>query len=181
MQVARVNQVNQAEIDKAAAIVSGEQQKQVAILQAEGQLEATKRHAEGVKAEGEAKAAAETALQLAPVQAQIALAKEIGQNEGYQQYLVALKSVDAYISVGGEQAKALGKAEIKVIANAGTAVAGVDEAMQLFSTKGGLAMGSMLESLANTPKGAELLSGLTSVLGAKKADSSDNKLNGAHN
>jgi flotillin len=169
MEVARVEQVKQAEINRDAAVVLGEQQKRVAILDAEGQLEATKRRAEGVKTEGEAKAAAEQAMQMAPVQAQIALAKEIGGNVGYQNYLVALESVKAYISVGGEQAKALAAADIKVIANAGTPSEGVKSAMQLFSSKGGTEIGAMLEGLKQMPEGASLLEGLGKLLEGKSA------------
>lgn len=167
MEVRRVEQVKQAEIDKDAAVVAGQQQKEVTVLEAEGQLEATKRRAEGVKTEGEAKAAAEQAMQMAPVQAQIALAKEIGTNVGYQHYLVALESVKAYISVGGAQAQALQAAEIKVIANAGTPTEGVKSAMQLFTPQGGLAMGGMLEALSNTPQGAQLLEGIGKIFAGK--------------
>jgi flotillin len=169
MEIARVEQVKQAEINRDSAVVLGEQQKRVAILEAEGQLEATKRRAEGVKAEGEAKAAAEQAMQMAPVQAQIALANEIGSNAGYQQYLVALESVKAYLSVGSEQAKALAAADIKVIANAGTPSAGLKNAMQLFSSQGGTEIGSMLEGLKQMPEGAALLEGLGKMLERKSS------------
>jgi hypothetical protein len=73
---------------------------------------------------GNAKADAEKALQLAPVAAQIELAREIGSNEGYQAYLVSLRGVEAYVEVGVEQAKAIAQADVKVIANAGDAVQG---------------------------------------------------------
>jgi flotillin len=101
--------------------------------------------------------------------AQIELAKEIGTNEGYQQYLVALEAIKAYISVGGEQAKALAAADIKVIANAGSPGEGLTSAMQLFSSNGGLAVGGMLEALSNTPQGADLLENLKKLLAAKHA------------
>ncbi len=175
MEVRRVEQVKQAEIDKDAAVVAGQQQKEVTVLEAEGQLEATKRRAEGVKTEGEAKAAAEQAMQMAPVQAQIALAKEIGTNVGYQHYLVALESVKAYVSVGGAQAHALQAAEIKVIANAGTPNEGVKSAMQLFTPQGGLAMGGMLEALANTPQGGQLLEGIGKIFEGKAKPSEPTK------
>jgi flotillin len=164
MEVTRVAQVQQAEIDKASSLVTAAREKEVAILAAEGQLEATRRHAEGVKADGEAKALAEQLMQMAPVQAQIALAKEIGSNEGYQSYLVALETVKSYITVGTEQAKALAAAEVKVIVNAGSTAGGVTEAMQLFSSKGGLAIGSMLEALKQTEQGSQLLEGVARAL-----------------
>lgn len=46
-------------------------------------------------------------MQLAPVEAQIVLAKEIGGNAGYQDYLKVIEAIRAYVVVGGEQAKAL--------------------------------------------------------------------------
>lgn len=165
MAVVRVETVKQAEIDKDSAIVAAEQAKEVAVLDAEGQLEATKRRAEGVRTEGEALAAAEQAKLMAPVTAQITLAKEIGENPAYQQYLMGLKAIEGQVSVGTAQAEALTHADVKVIANAGTPTVGVTSAMELFSPKGGLAMGSMLEALSNTPKGKEVLDGLAAIFG----------------
>lgn len=167
VEVNRVEQVGQADIDKAKAIVTGEQEKEVAILNAEGKLEATKRDAEGVQVQGAAKAEAEKLILLAPVEAQIKLAQEIGSNEGYMTYLLGLKSVEGYISVGGEQAKALAAADIKVIANAGSPGEGLTSAMQLFSANGGLSIGGMLESFSNTPQGADLLESLKKRLAGK--------------
>lgn len=164
MAVLKVAQVKQAEITKEAVLVTADQQKQTTIIAAEGQLEATKRHAEGVTLDGNARGAAEQALLMANVQPQITLAKEIGANPAYQSYLVALKAVEAYIAVGTEQAKALVAADVKVIANTGNAVVGVDNVMQLFTPKGGLAVGGMLEALGNTPEGQALLSAINKRL-----------------
>lgn len=160
MAVKRVEQVRQAEITKEQKVVEAEQDKQTTIVIAEGQLEQTKRRAEGVRTEGQAKADAEKAMQLAPVEAQIVLAKEIGTNPGYQSYLVSVKAVEAYSAVGSEQAKALTKAEVKVIANTGGVVSGVQSAMDLVSPTGGLALGGMLEALGNTDQGKALLGAL---------------------
>jgi hypothetical protein len=57
---------------------------------------------------------------MAPVEAQIVLAKEIGENQSYQQYLITIRQVEANQAIGVEQARALDKADIKVIANSGT-------------------------------------------------------------
>jgi flotillin len=65
--------------------------------------------------------------------------------------------VDAYVQVGVEQAKAIAQADVKVIANTGDAVQGVQDAMSLISPRGGTALGGMLEALKNTPEGAALL------------------------
>jgi flotillin len=157
MQVLRVATMRQAEITKDQQVVAASQDKETTILRADGDLQATKLSAEGIRAEGTAKADAEKALQLAPVAAQIELAKEIGQNEGYQAYLVSLKGVEAYVAVGVEQAKAIAEADIKVIANTGEAVQGVSDAMALISPRGGTSIAGMLEALRNTPEGAALL------------------------
>lgn len=157
MQVVRVATMRQAEITKDQQVVAAEQDKETMVLRADGDLQATRLKAEGIRVEGEATADAEKALQLAPVAAQIELAREIGQNEGYQAYLVSLKGVEAYVEVGVQQAKAIANADVKVIATTGEPVQGVSDAMALISPRGGTAIGGMLEALRNTPEGAALL------------------------
>lgn len=168
MAVQKVQHVTEAEIAKSVSIVTADQKKQTAILeaegtkqvlvlQAEGKLEQGKREAEITTLNGDAKASAERALQLAPVMAQITLAKEIGQNASYQNYLVIIRKVEADQVVGIEQAKALQKAEIQVIANSGTPANGVKTVMDLFSSAGGTNIGAMLEGLAQTETGAAIL------------------------
>lgn len=106
---------------------------------------------EGIKALGISKAEAEKAMQMAPVEAQIALAKEIGENKSYQEYLISLKSIEAYSIVGREQAVALKEADIKIISNAGSPSDGLNNLMELFSAKGGTNIASMMEALAQSP------------------------------
>lgn len=177
MAVLSVAQVQQAEINKSVNIVQADQQKQTAILiadgqkqttvlQAEGMLESRKREAEGTVLVGNAKAEAEKAMQLAPVTAQITLAKEIGENKSYQEYLVTIRTVEANQAVGMEQAKALEKADIKIIANTGEPVGGVNSVRELFSAKGGTSVGAMLEGLAQTEHGEKVI-GAISALGKK--------------
>lgn len=170
MAVTRVEQVRQAEITRDQQVVGAEQQKQTTIIVAEGSLEAQRREAEGIEALGAARATAEKLMQLAPVEAQIVLAKEIGGNDGYQAYLVALKGVDGYVAVGTAQAEALKAADVKVIANAGDASAGMTHARELFSPQGGTAIGAMLEAMSNTPQGAALLKGIVSRLSVRGED-----------
>jgi flotillin len=168
MNILQVSNVRQSEIAKQANIIKAEERKQVAIVEAdgekqktvllaEGNLENSKRIAEGIQVQGLAKAEAEKAMQLAPVQAQITLAKEIGSNENYQKYLVTIRQVEANQVVGVEQAKALEKANIKIIANTGNPVEGVKNAMEIFSAKGGTQIGSMLEALVQTPTGEKII------------------------
>lgn len=185
MNVLKVEQLRKAEIQREVEVVKAEQnrqttvlaaqaQKETAVLAAEGQLESKKREAEGIALEGAARAEAEKALQLAPVQAQITLAKEIGSNESYQKYLITVKQVEAQQAVGMEQAKALKEAEIKVIANTGNAANGLTSVTDIFSSKGGTEIGAMLEGLANTDTGQKLLN---KFVGTKPV--SNGKSNGA--
>jgi flotillin len=168
MAVAQVEKVKTAEIQKQSNIIGAEEKKQVTILDAEAAQEAKNRDAEallnykqkeseGVKVEGAAKASAEREMQSASVTAQIELAKEIGSNAPYQAYLINLRTVEAHESVGKEQAKNLGNAEIKIIANAGNAVEGIKSAAEIFTPKGGLNMGAAIEALANTDYGQQLV------------------------
>jgi len=168
MEVARVENVKSAEITKDVNIVKAEEQKQTDVVKAEGEkqktvliaegnLEAEKRAAEAVLVNGQARAEAEKLLQLAPVEAQIVLAKEIGDNKSYQEYLITIRQVEAQQSVGIQQAMALNKAEIKVIANSGNVTEGVSSIGQLFSAKGGTNVGAALEGLAQTEMGQSLI------------------------
>lgn len=168
MAVKLVKDVRQAEITSKVSIVKADQDKQVAILNSEaekqklilvadGNLEQQKRHAEGVKVNGEAAANAEELLQVAQIAGNIALAKEIGGNEGYQNYLVTIRQVEATQAVGIENAKALTAADIKVIANSGSAVDGIKSVADMFSSKGGQSLAAMIEGLAQTDHGQALI------------------------
>lgn len=160
MAVVQVQQVRQAEINRDVEVVNADRQKRVAIVQAEGVKQQTVTLAEGnlaqaqlnakaIEAEGNAKGVAETAILMAPVTTQLALAKEIGENEGYQRYLVDVRSIEANQAVGTANAAALEKAQIKVIANTGTATEGISSMGDLFSSVGGTKVAAMMEGLAN--------------------------------
>ena len=185
MAVIKVAEVNQAEINKQVQVVKAEQDKQTGIIQAEGiklrvtinaegekakavldaegLLESKKRESEGIALEGNARAEAEKAMQLAPVQAQIVLAKEIGENVGYQQYLITVEQIKANQVVGVEQAKALEKADIKIIANSGDASSGIAKLGDVLSAKGGTSIGAMLEGLAQTETGKAVVDKITNA------------------
>lgn len=188
MAVIQVQQVRQAEIVREVQVVQADQEKKTTVIKAEGvrqvdivkaegtkaqtilvaegNLEQAKLHAQGVEVEGKAKGAAEQAVLMAPVNSQIALAKEIGQNHGYQTYLVTIRTVEKDQAVGIEQAKALAEADIKVIANTGNAVEGVTNVMELFTSKGGTQLAAMAEAFAQSPTGSEILKKLN---GEKRA------------
>lgn len=200
MAVLRVEQTRKAEIDKEVQIVKAQQQKETVLIDAEakkrsaitlaeaqkeqttlvseGQLEAKKRESEGITLEGTARANAEKAMQLAPVEAQITLAKEIGSNESYQKYLITIRRVEADQAVGIAQASALSKADVKVISNTGNPTEGLKNTMELFSSKGGTALGSALEALAQTETGSALLGKITGS--EEKASSKSSKSLGSN-
>lgn len=167
MEVKKVTTVRQAEIEKESAIVVANQTKETAVLVAQGNLDATKLEAQGIETKGKAEAEAEKAKLLAPVQAQIDLAKEIGDNQGYQNYLILLNYAEVYKLVGAEQAKALQSADVKIIANGGSASEGIKSTAELFSAKGGLSIAAMLEALGNTPQGQKVLESLGGLLTGK--------------
>lgn len=179
MNVLKVREVQTAEIRKQASIVHAEAAKQVTVLNAEASKEQQTlkadadliiavKNAEGTQAQGEAKASAEKALQLAPVEAQIKLAKEIGENEPYQNYLVTLEKIRASVEIGIKQAENLGHAEIKIFANGSDISDGVSKASNIFSSQSGLNISSLLEGLVATETGKEIVSSLLSKVKEKK-------------
>lgn len=171
--IARIQQIGAANIQRESNIIKAEEKKQTdvigaegekqrTILKAEGELETQRRNADGVKLNGEAKADAERLILLAPVEAQITLAKEIGENEGYQTYLIQLEQIRATQAIGIEQAGALKNAEIKIIANGGTIDTGISSIGQLLTSKGGSAVAAALEGLSQTEAGKAVISKITS-------------------
>lgn len=187
MEVQKVQSVKQAEINKEVAIVKADEDKQVRVVNAEadkqatvikaqaekestvqiadGNLIATKKSAEGIQAEGLAKAEAEKAILLAPVNAQLTLAKEIGENQNYQAYLIEVRRVEATEAVGKEMAQAMRDADLKVIANSGSVQNGVASLGDIFTPAGGTSIAGMLEALSQTDTGKALIAGVTSKLG----------------
>lgn len=163
-----VNQVGEANIMKAAQIVMAEQNKEVlrvnaegtklkTVTEAEGALVATKLAAEGTEARGKAEGSAQTAVLMAPVTTQITLAEKIAALPEYQNYLVRIREIEANQSVGIEQAKALEKADVKVIATAGSPVSGIKSVMDLVGAEGGQRLNAMLETIRNSPTGSAIL------------------------
>ena len=96
-------------------------------------------------------------MELAPVNAQIELAKEIGNNQGYQEYLVRLEQIKALCEVGIEQAKNLGKADIKINTMSNDVASGVNKVTDIFSPNGGLNLAGALETFSSSPIGKAVL------------------------
>lgn len=161
MEVNRVTSVKGAEINKEVANVAAEQKKQVAVVEAEGALQAAKLAAEGIQATGIAQGEAEKARLMAAVAPQVELATKIGANEPYQNYLVRLRQVEAGQVVGVAQAEALSKADVKIIANGGDASSGLAGVGDLLTSRGGQAIGAMLEGLAQTEAGEAVIGRVT--------------------
>ena len=183
MEVVRVEKVKQAEINKEAELVKAEEEKRKIEIDAEARKNATIKNAEadkekqfleaaallevkdkesqGIAKIGAAEAEALKLKELAPVTAQITLAKEIGENEGYQHYLVTIRQVEAGEKIGIEQAKALVSADMKIIANGGDVQDGMSKIGDILSSKGGTRVGAMLEGLAQTHMGKEFLNKFT--------------------
>ncbi|MDI1282727.1 SPFH domain-containing protein [Brevundimonas sp.] len=175
MDVKLVADTRAADIAKGVAEVQAAQEREVTIIRAEGQrqqqvigaeaerqrlelvaqgtLAQQKLDAEGLLAQGQSRAEAERLLLLAPVTTQIELAREIGNNDGYQTYLVRVEQIKAGQAVGVAQAEALSAADIKVIVTGGDVPAGMNSITDVFSARGGQALGAMLEGLAQTDAG----------------------------
>ena len=183
MEVEKVRAVQTAEIEKQANIVTAQGQKQVVSInveasiakaegdkqvvilnaeanktqlerKAEADLTIAQNGAKGIQATGEAKAMAEKLAQSASVQAQIDLAKEIGENEGYQNFLLKQKEIEANAQIGIEQAKNLSGADIKIFANSGSVTDGVNQARGIFNAKNSFDVASALEAFISTPIGS---------------------------
>ncbi len=178
MAVLEVATVRKAEIEKQAIVVEADAKKQAQIVKSEGDFKASQNDAEAIKVKGYAnadvvkaskeaeakgievtglaKAETEKAIQLASVTAQKELASAIGENQGYQQYLITIKQVEAQQAIGIEQAKNIGHADIKIIANADNIADGLNKAGTLLTSKTGQGLASVLEGLSQTEIGKSL-------------------------
>lgn len=179
MEVIKVAQIRQAEINKEANIVKAEETKAVTIknaeankeqielnamaekrqieLKAEADLTMSLKEAEGIEAKGKAEAEAKKLMELAPVNAQIELAREIGDNQGYQNYLIQLEQIKAICEVGIEQAKNLGRADIKINTMSNDVPSALNKVSDIFTPQGGLNVAGALETLSSSPIGNALI------------------------
>jgi flotillin len=191
MEVVKVNEIKQAEINKEKAIIAAEEAKRRTEIEAEAgkfkveteaaaALEAQIKNAEGVKTLGQAEAdiikakgiseaESKKAMELAGVTAQTTLAKEIGENKSYQEYLIKIREVEVTQVVGVAQyesmAKAMNGADLKLLVNSGDVHSGIGKLSDVFTAKGGSQINGLLESLKQTPEGKGLLSMVNSLTG----------------
>lgn len=186
MEVLKVETIRKAEIDKEAAIVKANEEQEKAVInkkktvvnaeatkaqqeldaeakltiitkEAEGKRVAAEKNAEAIKLEGTASADAKSAMELAIISGQVELAAKIGENQGYQDYLVRVRQVEAQEQIGVANAKALENAQVKVLAQGGNASEGMNNVLDLFSAKGGANIAAGIEALASSEVGKSLL------------------------
>lgn len=195
MEVVKVNQIKQAEIDKERELILADQEKQKMEIKAQADkyrveteasaaLEAKRKEAEAVKtvgtaeaeiikAKGISEAESKKAMELAGVTAQTTLAKEIGENKSYQEYLIRVKEVEVSQVVGVAQyesiAKALAEADLKLLVNSGDVHSGIGKLTDLFSAKGASQLNGLIEGLKQTDEGKNLMSMLNGLTGDKES------------
>lgn len=182
MEVLKVEQVKQAEIDKEKEIIQADMEKRKVEISAEADkfrvetdaiadLESKRKESLGIQAVGEAEAAvilakgtseaeSEKLNQLSSVTAQTTLAEKIGENQPYQDYLIRVKTVDkdqvVDVAKAEAMAEALGKADLKILANSGDVQSGMNKLSDILSAKGGSQINGLLESLKQTDEGEAL-------------------------
>ena len=148
-------------------------------------MEAQIKNAEGVKslgqaeadiimAKGKSEAESKKAMELAGVTAQTTLAKEIGENKSYQEYLIKIREVEVTQVVGVAQyesmAKAMNGADMKLLVNSGDVHSGIGKLSDVFTAKGGSQINGLLESLKQTSEGNGLLSMINKFTGSSLED-----------
>jgi flotillin len=146
-----------AEAEKAEQILKAEAEKEQVELKADADLKAATNEAKGIKLKGESEASAKELMEKAQIAGQIELFDKVNKDEQYQQFIIEQRKVEAMERVGIEQAKNLENADIKIFANGNSVQDGVQKAAGLLSSNTGFNIGEMLEALANTPMGKELL------------------------
>lgn len=180
----------QAEWEKQQMIINAEANKQDKIIKAEWekvqietvanwQKQAEFYNAQAIEAVGKAEAEAKKLMELAPVMAQIELAKEIWSNENYMEYLINIENIKAWLEVWVAKAAALESWDLKIIANwqwDGTVDGWMNGLMSVFSWKGWTDLWNMVENFRNTPIGSRIIE---RILWEKQE--TDNKQNQAIN
>ncbi|CZE48248.1 SPFH domain-containing protein [Campylobacter geochelonis] len=156
--LARKNaKIRDAEAQKENQILIAQGDKEQQFLAAAALLEMKDKESQGIHKIGSAEAEALRLKELAPVNAQIELAREIGENQGYQTYLISIKQIEATRDIGLEQAKALSNADLKIIANEGNVSDGMNKIQDVLSSKGGTNLAAMLEGLSQSEIGKQVI------------------------
>ncbi len=131
------------------------------IKEAEGKKSVGQAEAEVIKAKGMSEAESKKAMELAGVTAQTTLAKEIGENKNYQDYMIEVKKIEVSQVIGVAQAEnlaqAMNGAELKLLVNSGDVHSGIGKFADLFTSKGGSQLTGLMESLKQTEEGKAIL------------------------
>lgn len=150
-----------AEASQQQTILEAEATKQQIELRADADLKVATNTAKGIEAKGKAQAEADKLSKIASVQDQVTLAKEVGENKPYQEFLIAQKQIEVQGNVmkevGVAQAQNLGNADIKMFVNSGSVPEGVGKAAGIFNPDTAMNVASMLEAFKSTPMGAEIV------------------------
>ena len=89
------------------------------------------------------------------------MAREVGENKPYQDFLIQQKQIEVQGNVmkevGVAQAQNLGHADIKMFVNSGSVSEGVSKAGAIFNPGTSFDIASMLEAFKSTPMGADLI------------------------
>ena len=149
-----------AEATQKQVVLEAEATKQQIELKADADLKVAKNEAIGIEAKGKAQAQATELAKKASVQDQVTLAKEVGENKPYQDFLIAQKQIEVQGNVmkevGVAQAQNLSGADIKMFVTSGSVPEGVGKAASIFNPDTAMNVASMLEAFKSTPMGAEI-------------------------
>lgn len=169
-----------AEAHKVAAEKSAEARKISTIKDAEALLTKQENEAKGkaavgkaeadvILAKGNSEAEAKKNMELAGVTAQTTLAKDIGNNEKYQAYMLKVKEIEVSQVIGVAQAEAnataLKDADIKLLINSGDVNSGMSKLSDIFTSKGGSNFNGMIEALKQTDEGKSALEFFNKIAG----------------
>ncbi len=152
-------QITTAEGDRASKVTRAVGDKESMIKIAEGEKQSADLNSQAIRAVGIAQGEADQAILMAPVNSQIILAKEIGENQNYQDYLIKIEQIKGQVEIGTAMSKALEQADIKVISNGqDNKLAGISKIADTFTTSnGGLGLSSMLSGFAASDEGKQIL------------------------
>lgn len=174
-----------AEVGKMIVETAAEATLSAAKKEAEGKLILKQNEAEGIKAtgladaevidaKGQSEAKAKQSLELASVTAQTTLAKEIGENKPYQEYLIELQKIEVTKVVGVKQAEAMGlalqKANLKLLVNSGDVHSGLGKFSDMFTSKGASQFNSVVETLSQSEEGGKMIEAFKMLLKGKKQE-----------
>ncbi len=150
-EIQKVKELIKAQEDKEKSVLQSEARKESMILEADGQRQAMVLNAEGKERDASADAMRIASIGKAEAESKSEIAKSLNTfDEASLQYLVKELEVRLSEKVDTEKAKALHKADIKIITTGGNENAGLEKFMDLFSAQWGANIGLMMDTLRDT-------------------------------